>query len=147
MHQGQIPAPHQNHMQQPQYHQQPAQSNPHHSPTNGPISATAAQPPSAASIDDLISNASKQADAKAATPQPVPTPPPAKIEPPATVPTPVPSATATKEEPGDEKASKKEKDKSKATRLVYSDNETSPEEKMAMLSRYAFHHDKRTVAV
>jgi len=33
---------------------------------------------------------------------------------------------------------KKQKDKDKATRLVYSDNEFSPEEKMARMSRYAF---------
>ncbi|OJI90272.1 hypothetical protein ASPTUDRAFT_52162 [Aspergillus tubingensis CBS 134.48] len=33
---------------------------------------------------------------------------------------------------------KPKKDKSKAVRLVYSDNETSPEEKMAQLARYAF---------
>ena len=37
-----------------------------------------------------------------------------------------------------EKKSKKEKEKDKDTRMVYSDNETSPEEKMAKLSRYAF---------
>ncbi|KAL8920499.1 MAG: hypothetical protein Q9208_006249 [Pyrenodesmia sp. 3 TL-2023] len=37
---------------------------------------------------------------------------------------------------GDEKKSKKEKDKN--VKLVYSDNEVSPEEKMARLPRYAF---------
>ena len=36
----------------------------------------------------------------------------------------------------DKKASKKDKDKN--TKLVYSDNEVSPEEKMAQLPRYAF---------
>lgn len=36
----------------------------------------------------------------------------------------------------EEKKSKKEKDKS--TKLVYSDNEMSPEEKMAQMPRYAF---------
>ncbi|MCJ1281108.1 hypothetical protein MMC26_000426 [Xylographa opegraphella] len=41
-------------------------------------------------------------------------------------------------EPQLEKKSKKEKEKDKDTRMVYSDNETSPEEKMAKLSRYAF---------
>ena len=41
-------------------------------------------------------------------------------------------ATATP--PAGEKA---KKDKSKATKLVYSDNEVSPEEKMAQLPRYA----------
>lgn len=37
-----------------------------------------------------------------------------------------------------EKRPKKEKEKEKEIKLVYSDNETSPEEKMAKLSRYAF---------
>ncbi|GKZ38244.1 hypothetical protein AbraIFM66950_010273 [Aspergillus brasiliensis] len=38
---------------------------------------------------------------------------------------------------------KPKKDKSKAVRLVYSDNETSPEEKMARLERYAFDPEKK----
>ena len=38
----------------------------------------------------------------------------------------------------DEVTIKKEKDKDKTVRLVYSDNEISPEEKMARLPRYAF---------
>lgn len=69
------------------------------------------------SVNDLVSGAAKEADqatAKAAA-----------------------SAGATTEE----KPSKK--DKGKPTRLVYSDNETSPEEKMARLSRYAFVPDRR----
>jgi hypothetical protein len=69
------------------------------------------------SVNDLVSGAAKEADqaaAKAAA-----------------------GAGATTEE----KPSKK--DKSKPTRLVYSDNETSPEEKMARLSRYAFVPDRR----
>ena len=40
------------------------------------------------------------------------------------------------EEQQDEKKPKKEKEKT--TKLVYSDNEVSPEEKMAQLPRYAF---------
>lgn len=44
-------------------------------------------------------------------------------------------AETTADKKGDEKP---KKDKSKAVRLVYSDNETSPEEKMAQLARYAF---------
>ncbi|CBF74870.1 hypothetical protein AN4021.2 [Aspergillus nidulans FGSC A4] len=69
------------------------------------------------SIDDLISGAAKQADQAAA-------------------------ATAKPAESAEEKPSKK--DKSKQSRLVYSDNETSPEEKMARLPRYAFNPDHRT---
>lgn len=61
-----------------------------------------------ASVDDLISDAAKQADEAASKPA----------------------------ETTEEKPSKKEK--TKPTRLVYSDNETSPEEKLARLPRYAF---------
>lgn len=46
-----------------------------------------------------------------------------------------------------EKKIKKEKDKDKATKLVYSDNEISPEEKMAKLPRYAFVPDRKPETV
>lgn len=42
---------------------------------------------------------------------------------------------------------KKEKDKEKATKLIYSDNDVSPEEKMAILPRYAFDPIKREETV
>ncbi|KAL4810777.1 hypothetical protein BDV18DRAFT_2158 [Aspergillus unguis] len=71
--------------------------------------------PFSSSVDDLISGAAKEADQAAA-------PPPAET---------------TEEKPT-------KKDKSKQSRLVYSDNETSPEEKMARLPRYAFVPDRRT---
>ncbi|KAL2871057.1 putative C2H2 finger domain protein [Aspergillus lucknowensis] len=70
------------------------------------------------SVDDLISGAAREAD-KAAT----------NIEPKAT-------------DGAEEKPTKK--DKSKQSRLVYSDNETSPEEKLARLPRYAFAPVRRT---
>lgn len=71
----------------------------------------------ASSLDDLVSGAAKDADKSTSAPE-------VKIE--------QPNAT-----PGhEEKKVKKEKDKS--MKLVYSDNETSPEEKMALLPRYAF---------
>ncbi|KAL4961306.1 putative C2H2 finger domain protein [Aspergillus stella-maris] len=73
--------------------------------------------PFASSIDDLISGAAKEADQAATTATPKP-------------------------EGAEEKPAKK--DKSKQSRLVYSDNETSPEEKMARLPRYAFVPDRRT---
>ena len=63
----------------------------------------------ASSIDDLISGAANDAN---------------NVEP----------ATADRKE--DKKAAKKDKDKS--TKLIYSDNDISPEEKMAQLPRYAF---------
>ena len=44
------------------------------------------------------------------------------------------------EEPAEEKKEKKEK--SKASHLVYSDQNTSPEEKMARMPRYAFTPEK-----
>ncbi|KAK2740359.1 hypothetical protein FQN55_008940 [Onygenales sp. PD_40] len=75
---------------------------------------TPGQQPST-SIDDLISGAAKQADELAGK-SPAPKP----------------------EEGTAEKSAKKEKEKSKATKMVYSDNEISPEEKMAQLPRYAF---------
>ncbi|PGH35838.1 hypothetical protein GX50_01296 [[Emmonsia] crescens] len=69
------------------------------------------------SVDDLISGAAKQADEMAGK---------------------SPATTAKPEDGTGEKPAKKEKEKSKATRMVYSDNEISPEEKMAQLPRYAF---------
>lgn len=42
---------------------------------------------------------------------------------------------------------KKDKDKSKATKLVYDDNEISPEEKMAKMARYAYIPDRNAIRV
>lgn len=75
--------------------------------------------PVSSSVDELISGAAKAADNAAASATAVPQP-----------------------DTVEEKVSKKEKEKAK-TRLVYSDNETSPEEKMAKLPRYAFVPDHR----
>jgi septal ring factor EnvC (AmiA/AmiB activator) len=85
---------------------------PHQAHTDSPSA-------NATSLDDLVSNAAKEADEKAAK----------------------------AEKPREEKAGKKEKEKGKPTRLIYSDNQISPEEKMAKLSRYAFVPDtgKETV--
>ena len=69
----------------------------------------------ASSLDDLVSGAAKDADKAANTGED--------------------KAPATKSGTAEEKKIKKDKDKSK---LVYSDNEISPEEKMAQLPRYAF---------
>jgi len=87
--------------------------------------------PGASSLDDLISSASKQADdsarANSVTPKPA---------------TPQAVPVATKEEGVEEKPNKKDKDgkekAAKPVRLVYSDNEISPEEKMAAMPKYAF---------
>lgn len=42
---------------------------------------------------------------------------------------------------------KKDKDKSKVTKLVYDDNEISPEEKMAKMARYAYIPDRNAIRV
>jgi hypothetical protein len=55
----------------------------------------------------------------------------------------VPSVTATPEV----SEKKPKKDKEKATKMVYADNEVSPEEKMAKLSRYAFVPEKKEETV
>ncbi|KAK5048968.1 hypothetical protein LTR84_005390 [Exophiala bonariae] len=131
MHQGQIPAP-TSHNSVPQYRPQDANANavaqvaPQGQPQNPSIDEA-----NASSIDDLISSASKQADVTTAT----------KSAPPVQSATPLP----TKDETTEEKGVKKEKPKS--TRLVYSDNEISPEEKMALLPKYAFTPGQRTIAV
>ena len=70
----------------------------------------------ASSLDDLVSGAAKDADKAASAGE-----------------SKAPAAKTSA--PAEEKKSKKDKDKSK---LVYSDNEVSPEEKMAQLPRYAF---------
>ena len=74
----------------------------------------------ASSLDELVSGAAKDAEnavAKAKAPE--------QKQP-----------EGHEEKKGEEKKGKKEKDKT--MKLVYSDKETSPEEKMAQLSRYAF---------
>ena len=70
------------------------------------------------SLDDLVSGAAREADkADAAAPG---------------------KSNAKAEDAQEEKKGKKDKDKDKSIKLVYSDNEVSPEEKMAHLPRYAF---------
>ncbi|KAM5463313.1 hypothetical protein MauCBS54593_007520 [Microsporum audouinii] len=76
-----------------------------------------------ASADKLISEAAKQAKELPAKPSPAP---------------------GTPEEGAAGKPSKKEK--AKSTRLVYSDNEISPEEKLSRLPRYAFVPESRDEA-
>jgi hypothetical protein len=131
----------------------------------------------ASSLDDLVSGAAREPDdideiirmAEAGIKPPKkgdiqsnPAPAPA----PASAPTPVSAAPALAEAPaqannlvseaavalestekpeGGEKKVKKEKDKN--TKMVYSDNEVSPEEKMAKLPRYAFVPDGKDETV
>lgn len=81
------------------------------SPVEQPMSTLAV---SASSLDELVSGAARDADDAAKS-----------------------KSSDHKPIPGqEEKKTKKEKDKN--MKLVYSDNEVSPEEKMAQLPRYAF---------
>lgn len=89
-------------------------------------------------IDELI----RMAEAGIKPPKKGETPPASVSAPAPSVVQPTPPAdravapeTTAAPEPSEKKP---KKDKEKATRLVYSDNEVSPEEKMAKLSRYAF---------
>ena len=104
------------------------------------------------SLDDLISGASKQAEetakAQATAPASVNDQTGASFSAPQLA-NAAPEATVLDKKPieeqGEEKVGKKDKDKSKASRLVYADNEVSPEEKMAALPRYATALQKVTV--
>jgi hypothetical protein len=128
MHQGQIPglpnplsanqsfqkqdAPQNSVQQQPQ----PAAAQPN---------SASQESANATSLDDLISGASREAEAtQAAQPDPA-------------------RAPQTVEVAMEEKAPKKEKDKNKTSKLIYSDNDISPEEKMARMPRYAFTPEKK----
>lgn len=120
MHQGQLPGPpnltdhSHNAQQQPGQNGGPggpAGSGPPPSSLPAPLSANAT------SLDDLVSGAAKDADKAAGAVETKPQVP--KVE-----------------EATEEKKGKKEKDKN--MRLIYSDNEVSPEEKMAQMPRYAF---------
>ena len=111
----------------------------------GQTNSTVSQSPTGnepSSLDELISGASRQAE-EAAKAQPAPVPIPSSANIPsngngASGPGAPPATKKVGDEQGEEKTAKKEKDKSKASRLVYSDNDISPEEKMAILPRYAF---------
>ena len=135
MHQGQIPAP-QPHNVVPQFrpHESPPGAGAHPPPqqTNLPPQPSLDDAENASSIDDLIASASKQADVNAAV---------AFAQQRAAAPVPA------KEEASEDKGPKKDKEKPKSTRLVYSDNETSPEEKMAMMAKYAFTPAQKTIMV
>ncbi|KAK4947333.1 hypothetical protein LTR10_013701 [Elasticomyces elasticus] len=144
LHQGQMPAP-QAHALPPQY--PPQQLPPSAAPQPPPQSNVSAPPhlgefENASTLDDLIKNAQDKAAADNA---------PTNTTTTATHPAPTPSAAPAlaKEEVGEEKGAKKdkEKEKPKSTRLVYSDNETSPEEKMAMMAKYAFTPAQKTIMV
>ncbi len=124
----------------------------------------------ASSLDDLVSGAAREPDdideiirmaeagirppkkgdvhsAPVSAPMPVsvqaPVQAPAQADTSAPEPVPVPESTEKPE--ATEKKVKKEKDKN--TKMVYSDNEVSPEEKMAKMPRYAFVPDGKDETV
>lgn len=117
MHQGQLPGP-------PNPTDNSLNSQQQNGQIGGSGSASTASslpaPPlsaNATSLDDLVSGAAKDAD---------------KVAGAAGIKMGMPKI----EEPTEEKKGKKEKDKN--MKLIYSDNEVSPEEKMAQMPRYAF---------
>jgi len=124
---------------------------PHSQGHNGDYSTNAS------SVDDLVSGAAREADdideiirmaeAGIKPPKKGETPAAAQVEavaPPTATPTPAPEAaekndTAEKTEQGEKKAKKE-----KPIKMFYSDNDLSPEEKMAKMPRYAFNPDGKT---
>jgi hypothetical protein len=133
MHQGQIPGPPGLPISQPASGSIVQQSN-LSQPPNAPPQNTQQPQVTETSLDDLISGASEQAEkvleaAGAAT----------EIPTAGDQPSDKPSDTNA-DEPAEEKKGKKEK--TKASHLVYSDQDTSPEEKMAKMARYAFAPEK-----
>lgn len=113
---------------------------------NGASQNSVHEAPNAASIDDLISSASKQAESNPIRAQPSPQPPTkAEASVSESVQPAAPPQSTSQNDVGEEKNAKKEKDKPKTSRLVYSDNDTSPEEKMAMLAKYSFTPEQRSI--
>lgn len=104
-----------------------------------PVTDTKLEPANSQSLDDLISEAKQAESSKPTKAADIPDVPKAELEAKNEV------APAKKEE--DKIESKKDKDKLKATRLIYDDNEISPEEKMAKMSRYAFFPDRNAIRV
>jgi hypothetical protein len=125
--------------------QKPAMSSayPPHSQAHGEFTTNAS------SVDDLVTGAAREADdideiirmAEAGIKPPKKgdvTSAPAPVVQPETIATPVPEPSSKPETT--EKKSKKDK----PMKMVYSDNEISPEEKMALMPRYAFIPEGKT---
>lgn len=132
LHQGQMPVPPNLPMNQPAAGSTTQQNNFSQRPI-APVQNVQEPHNNETSLDDLISGASKQAE-KAATVL-------AATE---TAKTSDKSSDKPSEKPADQPVEEKKdkKEKSKASHLVYSDPDTSPEEKMARMPRYAFTPEK-----
>jgi hypothetical protein len=114
-----------------------------------PVPAPAANQDSAngQSLDDLISEAKEAESSKQPKAADIPDVPSAEPTL-STEPVPVIKEEVKPEVKLEEKAEgKKDKDKSKVTKLVYDDNEISPEEKMAKMARYAYIPDRNAIRV
>jgi hypothetical protein len=138
MHQGQLPGPPNVPVNQPGPGSNPLQ-NTFPQQSNVPPQVTQQLQNDETSLDDLIIGASKQAEEAAVAREATDTPKPA--DKPSDKPFQTPAG-----KPADETVEEKKdkKEKSKASHLVYSDQETSPEEKMARMPRYAFTPVKAT---
>lgn len=93
------------------------------------------------SVDDLIKSVTGEGGPPQATPSARPAPrdlEPVHVTPAAQEPSHSTPALATPTADNKDKKSKKAKDDKTVTKLIYSDNETSPEEKRAGTSRYTF---------
>jgi hypothetical protein len=153
MHQGQLPggqnAPpaQQSHAQQNmQAFNNNAQQLPPAAPTVPELAANK-ESANGESLDDLISEAKEAESSKAIKAADKPDVPKAESNV-TTEPVLAKKEEAKSEVKLEEKAEgKKDKDKSKATKLVYDDNETSPEEKMAKMARYAYIPDRNAIRV
>lgn len=127
---------------------------PHSQGYNGAHSTNAA-------VDDLISGVKREADdideiirmaeAGIKPPKKGEAPPAAMLAPPPGLPqapvpaaAPAPEPTATTVEPSAEKTEVVEKKGKKEMKMSYDDNEISPEEKMALMPRYAFVPEGKT---
>jgi hypothetical protein len=133
MHQGQIPGPPNMPLGQPALASNVQQNSFPQLSTAQPQNISLQPQNHETSLDDLILGASKQA-AEVVAVRATTEPPKAGEKPPDK-----PSERVV-QEAVEEKKDKKEK--SKASHLVYSDQETSPEEKMARMARYAFTPEK-----
>ena len=152
MHQGQLPggqnAPpaQQSHAQQ---NMQAFNNNAQQLPPAAPTVLELAAPQESAngeSLDDLISEAKEAESSKPTEAADKPDVP--KAESNVTTEPVLAKEEAKPEVKLEEKAEgKKDKDKSKATKLVYDDNEISPEEKMAKMARYAYIPDRNAIRV
>lgn len=102
----------------------------HHLQAAQPVAEQKQEPANSQSLDELISEAKQAESSKPAKATDIPDVPKAEPE--------AKSEGVLVKRDEEKVEGKKDKDKSKVTKLVYDDNEFSPEEKMAKMARYAF---------